>query len=102
MPNWGILAQALQSINADVLAVSKSYGAFKRKGRCVFLSKKFDVLINEKWCKGCSLCIGVCPKKVLELNQRVKSAPVRVEDCIGCHQCDNVCPDFAITVKESE
>ena len=72
------------------------------EGKVCFLSKKFSVVVNEKWCKGCALCVGVCPKKVLELNQQVKSTPVRMDDCIGCHQCDNICPDFAITVKECE
>jgi 2-oxoglutarate ferredoxin oxidoreductase subunit delta len=66
------------------------------------LAKKFDVLINKKWCKGCGLCIGICPKKVLELDDRVKCEAVRTDDCIGCRQCENVCPDFAVTVKERE
>lgn len=67
-----------------------------------YLAKQFEVLINKAWCKGCGLCIGICPKKVLELDPQVKCEPVRQEDCIGCHQCDNVCPDFAITVRERE
>lgn len=66
------------------------------------VGKVFDVLINKGWCKGCGLCIAVCPKKVLELNDRVKCEAVRVADCIGCHQCDNICPDLAVTVKERE
>jgi 2-oxoglutarate ferredoxin oxidoreductase subunit delta len=68
----------------------------------IFLAKRFSVTVNKSWCKGCSLCVGICPKKVLELDDHVKSEPARPNDCIGCHQCDNVCPDFAITVKESE
>ncbi len=66
------------------------------------VSKAFDVLINKSWCKGCGLCIAVCPKKVLELNDRAKSEAVRMADCIGCRQCENICPDLAITVKERE
>lgn len=65
-----------------------------------FLAKSFDLDINAKWCKGCGLCIAICPKKVLELNEQVKCVAVRPDDCIGCRQCDNVCPDMAITVKE--
>lgn len=66
--------------------------------------KKFSVLINNVWCKGCSLCVGVCPKSVLELSDRQKSMPVKEDDCIGCRQCENICPDLAITitVKEDE
>jgi len=67
-----------------------------------FVSKVFDVLINKGWCKGCGLCIVVCPKKVLELNDRAKCEAPRVAECIGCRQCDNICPDLAITVKERE
>lgn len=64
------------------------------------LAKKFEVSINKPWCKGCSLCVHVCPKKVLELNERVKCEAVRQEDCIGCRSCENICPDLAITVRE--
>ena len=74
-----------------------------RKGRKVdSLAKKFSVLINKKWCKGCGLCIAICPKKVLELDSKVKCEAVRTDDCIGCRQCENICPDFAVTVKERE
>lgn len=66
------------------------------------LAKKFNIDIVEKWCKGCGLCIAICPKKVLELSEQVKSTAARPDDCIGCHQCDNVCPDMAITIKERD
>ena len=64
------------------------------------LAKKFDVSINKTWCKGCGLCVSVCPKKVLALNDRVKSEAVHPEECIGCRSCENICPDLAITVRE--
>lgn len=63
-------------------------------------TKHFKVAVNNVWCKGCSLCIGVCPKSVLSLNDRQKVDAVKQEDCIGCRQCENICPDLAITVKE--
>ena len=44
--------------------------------------------------------MGVCPKSVLEMSERMKSTPVREDDCIGCRQCENICPDLAITVTE--
>jgi len=69
-------------------------------GRVNWLAKKFDVTINKAWCKGCGLCIAICPKKVLELDSKAKCEPVRMDDCIGCRQCENICPDMAITVKE--
>ena len=64
------------------------------------LLAKFKVVVNGAWCKGCSLCIGVCPKSVLDLTDRLKAEAVRQGDCIGCRQCENICPDLAITVKE--
>lgn len=64
------------------------------------MAKKFDVSINKTWCKGYSLCVSVCPKKVLALNDRVKSEAVHPEECIGCRSCENICPDLAITVRE--
>ena len=64
--------------------------------------KKFEVGVNSVWCKGCSLCVNICPKKVLELSDRQqKSTVVRMDECIGCRQCENICPDLAITVKEA-
>ena len=66
------------------------------------MAKKFNVSVNMGWCKGCSLCMGVCPKSVLEMSERIKSTPVREDDCIGCRQCENICPDLAITVIERD
>ena len=61
--------------------------------------KQFEHVIRERWCKGCSICIAFCPKKVLALqNGKVKAE--RPEDCIGCHLCEMRCPDFAIEVQE--
>ena len=66
------------------------------------MAKKFKVGINSAWCKGCSLCMGVCPKFILEMSDRMKSFPAHEENCIGCRQCENICPDLAITIKEDE
>lgn len=62
--------------------------------------KNFDITVNGAWCKGCALCVGVCPKSVLALSDRLKSEAVNKENCIGCRQCENICPDLAITVRE--
>ncbi|MBQ8693677.1 MAG: 4Fe-4S dicluster domain-containing protein [Synergistaceae bacterium] len=65
------------------------------------VKKSFNVVVNSAWCKGCSLCIGVCPKNVLGLSERLKAEAVKQEDCIGCRQCENICPDLAVTVNEN-
>ncbi|MDO9508101.1 MAG: 4Fe-4S binding protein [Thermovirgaceae bacterium] len=64
------------------------------------MPKIFSVVVNSHWCKGCGLCMAVCPKKVFDFDENLKSTPTRVQDCIGCKQCENICPDLAITVEE--
>ena len=60
--------------------------------------------INEVMCKGCTICVEICPKLCLEMVDvidRWEGAIVRVKDidaCIACSLCENECPDFAILV----
>jgi 2-oxoglutarate ferredoxin oxidoreductase subunit delta len=60
--------------------------------------------VDEVYCKGCGLCISVCPQDVLELDEeRLTSKgyhPVKLarEGCTGCAVCVLVCPDVAISV----
>jgi 2-oxoglutarate ferredoxin oxidoreductase subunit delta len=55
-------------------------------------------------CKGCSLCVGVCPKNVLEISKQVNTKgyfaayQARPQDCIQCALCCTMCPDVAITI----
>lgn len=62
--------------------------------------------IEEDLCKGCSLCVSVCPKNVLEIGKQVNTKgyfpafQARPEDCILCAICCNMCPDVAISITE--
>jgi 2-oxoglutarate ferredoxin oxidoreductase subunit delta len=58
--------------------------------------------INRDWCKGCGICVELCPKKVLELDEQDKVTVVRPQDCICCRLCELRCPDFAIEVETQE
>ena len=58
-------------------------------------------VINREWCKGCGICVAVCPKNVLELDSREKATAARLQDCIACQLCEQICPDLAITVMVS-
>jgi len=65
--------------------------------------------IETNRCKGCGLCVTVCPKNVLELSDQVNvkgyfpAYQARPEDCIHCTMCCIMCPDVAITItKESK
>lgn len=65
------------------------------------------VTIDTQLCKGCSICVASCPKKVMELNRDVINdkgySPAMVTDeekCIYCGICAIMCPDSAITVEK--
>lgn len=61
-----------------------------------------ELKINKDWCKGCRICVALCPKQVLELSANEKAVVVRPEDCICCRLCELRCPDLAIEVVEQE
>ena len=67
---------------------------------------KGKITIDENICKGCELCVSVCPKKVLKLSEtKINDAgynPAEVvnDDCIACTSCARMCPDSAITVDK--
>lgn len=63
------------------------------------------VTINEDRCKGCGLCVSVCPKKIMVLSKdrlnKKGFRPAYVTDddkCISCAFCATMCPDCVITV----
>jgi 2-oxoglutarate ferredoxin oxidoreductase subunit delta len=64
--------------------------------------------IDSDRCKGCGLCVAVCPKNVLEISKQVNAKgyfpayQARPEDCIACAMCCTMCPDVAITITEIE
>ncbi|RMF97270.1 MAG: 4Fe-4S dicluster domain-containing protein [Candidatus Schekmanbacteria bacterium] len=60
-----------------------------------------EIRINEKWCKGCEICVAFCPTEVLEMNGAV-AVVKQLDKCIVCRQCEIRCPDFAIEVIENE
>lgn len=68
----------------------------------------YQYIIDEERCKGCALCVTVCPKDVLEISANVSPKgyfPVyqaRPDDCIYCATCCRMCPDVAITITEIE
>jgi len=65
------------------------------------------VTFNTERCKGCGLCIEVCPKKILELDQSSLNSkgyhPAKVTDQsngIACLLCATMCPDCVIKVEK--
>jgi 2-oxoglutarate ferredoxin oxidoreductase subunit delta len=61
--------------------------------------------INAEHCKGCELCIGVCPQNVIRMSDTFNAKgyhPAQLIDpnldCTGCAVCAIICPDAVITV----
>lgn len=65
--------------------------------------------VSDLYCKGCELCISVCPQEVLKLDEQrltpggYHPAHIYKDGCTGCAVCALMCPDAAITVyRESK
>lgn len=57
-----------------------------------------ELEIVTAWCKGCDICVRMCPEHCLILNQEQRVEIERPEACTGCRICEWLCPDFAIRV----
>jgi len=59
--------------------------------------KKPWVVMNDPWCKGCGICVLLCPREVLQFALG-KAYVDNAVACNGCKICEWHCPDYAITV----
>ena len=64
------------------------------------------IIVDEKVCKGCSMCIHAWPKQIIaRAKDRLNAKgyhPAELTDeaaCVGCAACATMCPDSAITVE---
>jgi 2-oxoglutarate ferredoxin oxidoreductase subunit delta len=61
-------------------------------------------VINPTFCKGCGICIDVCPKGLIQIGDRVNAkghfyaVQENEEACTACKLCAIMCPDAAIEV----
>lgn len=60
--------------------------------------------VNDSLCKGCRLCVTVCPVKAVIPTDRLngngyKVVEIDAEKCIGCGNCYKICPDYCFEVK---
>ncbi|MCK4292229.1 MAG: ferredoxin family protein [Planctomycetes bacterium] len=61
------------------------------------------IIIDTERCKGCGLCVAVCPKKCIVISKHSNKngyfpAQAAGSDCTGCAMCAIICPDVAIEV----
>lgn len=64
------------------------------------------VTFNLDRCKGCGLCVSVCPKQILRLDESITNIKgyhpsyiIDQDTCIACGNCARICPDSVITVQ---
>jgi heterodisulfide reductase subunit A len=87
-------------------AVAQGLGAASRasiplsKGSVV-VEPIISVLANEDACRGCGLCVALCPYGALEIHKTEKGRKVRVIDvaCKGCGVCAATCYQHALTIN---
>ena len=66
------------------------------------------IVIDDRYCKGCGICVRFCPKHMLEISEEVNARGyqtpyvVDASKCTNCRQCELLCPDFAIFAVEEE
>ncbi len=67
-----------------------------------------DITVDKRYCKGCYICIGFCPKGVFSKSRKRGDYGTNLptasksEECIGCKICERMCPDAAINVGEDD
>ena len=65
------------------------------------------VIIDTERCKGCGLCVEVCPKSCIIISKQSNKNgyfPAEVDNtgCTGCANCAVICPEAIIEVYREE
>jgi len=87
-------------------AVAQGLGAASRaslplsKGSVV-VEPIISVLADEEACRGCGLCVALCPYSALEIQNTEKGRKVHVIDvaCKGCGVCAATCYQHALSIN---
>ena len=64
-------------------------------------NEKVKISIVPRFCKGCEICVKLCPTKVLGMDMFTVKV-VDVDKCTICMACELRCPDFAIFVERKK
>ena len=91
---WAEAAHADPSLRVDERPAEVSVQAPQRPA--------FRLEINAAWCKGCGICVKLCPERCLALDAQEVTVLKRPDSCTGCHVCEWLCPDFAISIRTLE
>lgn len=63
-----------------------------------------ELYLNHDKCKGCYLCVSVCPKEALSISTEVNAkgynyVMVDKNKCIACGSCYQICPDYVFEIR---
>ena len=59
------------------------------------------IVITPKYCKGCGICVELCPAKVFAAEPTTgKVLLAAPERCTACGLCELWCPDYAISLEQ--
>ena len=82
-----------------------SYEVAPVSGKQSAAGGKIRITINPERCKGCGLCVDVCPKGNLRLSENINAKGhnyieiVEPDNCTGCGLCYQMCPDLVIEIE---
>ncbi|MCL5966623.1 MAG: 4Fe-4S binding protein [Deltaproteobacteria bacterium] len=62
-------------------------------------NQKVKISIIPRYCKGCEICVKLCPTQVLGMDMFTVKV-VDIDKCTVCMACELRCPDFAIFVEK--
>jgi 2-oxoglutarate ferredoxin oxidoreductase subunit delta len=63
-------------------------------------------IFREEKCKGCELCLDVCPKNIIVMSPDFNAKGYHpatcpdADECVGCALCAKACPDVVIEIYE--
>ncbi len=61
-------------------------------------SSPVEITVHDQACRGCEICVDICPTKVFRFNEEKRLCEVdHAEDCIACLSCAYLCPSGAIS-----
>jgi 2-oxoglutarate ferredoxin oxidoreductase subunit delta len=66
------------------------------------------IIIDEHFCKGCNLCIQVCPQKLFSKGTKRSGGGypmpevLQERQCSGCLLCEMTCPDLALSILKEQ
>jgi indolepyruvate ferredoxin oxidoreductase beta subunit len=94
--NW---AQNPEGPDADAVAAGSQAERVAETTQVPVTSARVKLEITAAWCKGCDICVKVCPERCLALDAKRIVVITDPQACTGCRVCEWLCPDFAIRVR---